>query len=652
MNSELAAAFEAAVQTGIRDAIQLTDWLYQHCYIHRYGAPRPAIPGEDLTAKLQEANRSRNTADHGWQSVELLPNGELAARKRGIIRRFTPGSYLSAERGPSSLPAKDDPVTVYIKKDSLLTQSGNYFVFSETIGTEPEWSTLYRFYWHIAPEGAQALVEAVTEECNAFQLTFRFKCPRQAASYSRRDAAVLYISKEHAHVALPVVERIRQRVAPWLRASAPLFTRPLDTGLAFAEDPPGPDSFGMHRCRLIADAILDHEGNVEQRFRDAGISLEKPWLNPCSEDIPWPPEPAPAPGLRSTRGGFLDTAARIAARLCRDAIWHNDLCTWTGDEETIHKALPANLYRGAAGVALFLSRLATPTAEPIFQRTAQAAMRYALSVADNNWPSGLYSGKPGVLLAAAEILHHDDESQFLAACRPHSSHLDLMSGCAGAIAALLSLHRQRPSPALVEQAIENADWLLSQNTTHHLTGFSHGAAGFAWVFAELYAITSETRFAQAAQEAIAYERQHFNTTENNWPDFRIDPPRFCSMWCHGAGGIGLSRLRIAELLPADPFFQQECDIAWQALKSTRFPNWCLCHGVAGNADILLSAGRREWALAQAHQGIEQFEATGKPWPCDSAPASETPGLMTGMAGIGYFYLRAAITETPSVLLWR
>ncbi|MFN7937892.1 MAG: lanthionine synthetase LanC family protein [Bryobacteraceae bacterium] len=658
MNFEISAAIQAATQTGLRDTIELTDWLYQNCYIHSYGTPLPAIPAADLTATLQQSNRTRNTADHGWQAVELLPNGELAARKRGIIRRFAPGSYLSAERGPSSPPEKDDPVSIYFKKESLLTQPGNYFVFSETLGAEPEWSTLYRFYWHIAPEGAPALVEAVTDECNAFQLPFRFKCPRQAASYSRRDAAVLYIAQHHTHLLLPILERIRRRVEPWLRPSAPLFTRPLSPGLAFAENPPGPDSFGMHRCRLLAEAILQHGGNLERCFLDAGLSLEKPWLNPGSEDLPWPPEAMPAAGPRSTRGGFLDTAARMGAHLCRDAIWHGGQCTWTSDEEItkdqiIHKALPANLYRGAAGVAIFLSRLATPTGEPLFQRTAEAAMRYALALPAGDFSNGFYSGKPGILLAAAEILGETNESEFLATCRPHHGQFDLMSGCAGAIAALLSLHRDRRSPALLHQAERNGDWLLAQaNPIYNLTGFSHGAAGFAWVFAELYAATQQPRFAQAAHDAIRYERHHFSPSENNWPDLRINPPRFCSMWCHGAGGIGLSRLGIAELLAHDPLFQQECDTAWRALEATRFPNWCLCHGVAGNADILLSAGRREWALAQAHQGIEQFEATGRPWPCDSAPAGETPGLMTGTAGIGYFYLRAAIAETPSVLLWR
>ncbi|MBL8174109.1 MAG: hypothetical protein JNK48_05530 [Bryobacterales bacterium] len=660
MKSEIRAAMAAAAASGVSDVAELTDWIYAHCYIRQFGVEAAAIGEEDLTARLQQANGSRNTTDHGWRAVELLGNGDIAASKRGTVRRFAAGSYLSAERGPGTPPAKGDAVSVYVRKESLLTQEGNYFVFSETVGAEPEWSGSYRFYWNIAAEGAAALVEAVTAECNVLQLSFRFKCPRQAASYFRRDGAVLYMPREQAHMGLVAVERIRRRVAEWLRGgegSTPMFTRRLADGLGFAESPAGPGSFGMQRCRRLAEAVLGGE--------DVEVLGERPWLNAGPEDIEWPPAEAAA-GARCARGSLLETAARIGARLCRDAIWHGGICNWTADEEVggrvVHQALAANVYRGAAGVALFLSRLSGATGEGLLRRTAEGAMRYAVSGGRRDVPSGLYSGRPGVLLAAAEVLGNVEEREMLAACRPHEAHTDVTAGCAGAIAALLSMRRRfGGSEALLGQAVENGDWLREKGDgLHRLTGFSHGAAGYAWVFAELYAASGERRFADAAYEAIGYERKHFDAGRENWPDFRQNPARFFSMWCHGAGGIGLSRLRVAEILRRVPEhdgsigdgFVEECEAAWKALEETRFPNWCLCHGMAGNADILLEAGRREWAMEQARAGQEQFEYTGVPWPCDSVPQGETPGLMTGVAGIGYFYLRMAREETPSILLWR
>ena len=52
----------------------------------------------------------------------------------------------------------------------------------------------------------------------------------------------------------------------------------------------------------------------------------------------------------------------------------------------------------------------------------------------------------------------------------------------------------------------------------------------------------------------------------------------------------------------------------------------------------------------AHGGIERYAKRGHPWPCGMN--GETPNLMLGLAGIGYFYLRLAIPAIPSILLLR
>jgi len=52
----------------------------------------------------------------------------------------------------------------------------------------------------------------------------------------------------------------------------------------------------------------------------------------------------------------------------------------------------------------------------------------------------------------------------------------------------------------------------------------------------------------------------------------------------------------------------------------------------------------------AHAGIERYAKRGHPWPCGMN--GDTPNLMLGLAGIGYFYLRLAIPAIPSILLLR
>jgi hypothetical protein len=71
---------------------------------------------------------------------------------------------------------------------------------------------------------------------------------------------------------------------------------------------------------------------------------------------------------------------------------------------------------------------------------------------------------------------------------------------------------------------------------------------------------------------------------------------------------------------------------------------CLCHGLAGNADLLLLAGDpADRALAgQAARHVLTRHA--------GTPADErTPGLLTGSAGIGQFLLRQCDAGVPSPL---
>jgi lantibiotic modifying enzyme len=222
---------------------------------------------------------------------------------------------------------------------------------------------------------------------------------------------------------------------------------------------------------------------------------------------------------------------------------------------------------------------------------------------------------------------------------------------------------------------EGWSWKSLQRTLpKNLTGLSHGVAGIATALLELYAATGDSRFRDGAFAGLQYERTHFCRDQGNWPDFRKiayfpapDKPICLTFWCHGAPGIGLSRLRAWELLERDEEILGEIEIAIGTTKkwfeTTRFPDdgdYSLCHGASGNAELLMMAAevleRTElWAIAEeiGQRGIEQFERNNLPWPCGVAEAGETPNLMLGLAGIGYFYLRLyAPKEAPCILLIR
>src|SRR4029450_1101509 len=104
------------------------------------------------------------------------------------------------------------------------------------------------------------------------------------------------------------------------------------------------------------------------------------------------------------------------------------------------------------------------------------------------------------------------------------------------------------------QAMEHGiGWGTLSVPTKPLAGVSHGAARIAWALLELPALTGEERFQAAAVAAIAYERTLFSPDMGNWRDLReLEVLRraapsaqdvFVTLWCHGAPGIGLARLR-------------------------------------------------------------------------------------------------------------
>lgn len=412
---------------------------------------------------------------------------------------------------------------------------------------------------------------------------------------------------------------------------------------------------------------------------------------------------------------FLQTAATIGRRLCRDAIWSDGECNWLGwsmspigHQWTLaYRAQEGGVYDGTAGIALFLSRLHQFTGEKIFAETARGALRQSLAASaamDDRTKPGFYNGLVGVgyvCLEAGQQLGDDFlvERGFAsldAACAvaPDPQLIDILAGSAGAIPALLDLAERYDRPALSACAEAHARHLLASatksdeglswdtmqgNSDKHLLGYAHGAGGIACALLEMWAATGDQSYRDAADEAFRYERAHFDAAQRNWPDFRkMDMgmgigipipqpagPNFMVAWCHGASGVGFSRLRAYQLHGADEPLAAEIQTALQTTADSLaasaplgYGNFSLCHGTGGNAELFLVAAEvldkpeyREFAESIGQGGVALYHATDSPWPCGVQMAGETPNLMLGLSGIGHFYLRLYDPEAvPSVLL--
>jgi type 2 lantibiotic biosynthesis protein LanM len=397
---------------------------------------------------------------------------------------------------------------------------------------------------------------------------------------------------------------------------------------------------------------------------------------------------------------FLDAAAALGRRLCRDALWAGDRCNWLGDSMefvdnnwgVVHRVIGPDFYGGTSGIALFLHVLHRLTGERLFLLTAQGAMAHAMS-RRHEVPAGgrlaFYSGWTGIAYALAEFGETDRAIALIeeaARDAGDSPGLDVVSGSAGAIPALLTLARRHSAERLLPLATKLGEYLLksarpgdggglSWNTLEgqserDLTGFSHGAAGIAWALLELYAVTHQQAWRDAAEGGFAYERRWFSAEQENWPDFRkiaasapAGPPSYGVAWCHGAPGIGLSRIRGYQILKDDELRREAEAAIRTTTRMLGIPvyglqgDFTLCHGRGGNADLLIyahealgDAASRSGAEAVGRQGIDYFLRNDLPWPCGVPGGGETPNLMIGLAGIGYFYLRLYDPVTVSSVL--
>ena len=281
-------------------ATLLEQVFYQYCYSRTFDGQlrdetaQPPSPDSNLTPALSEANATRERWDTGWQVYQLLPSGQILAHKQGRTRALWPGEFLSLD-APGMQPRPGQNISVFFMRETTTMQPGFYFAFGEAQGDEQEGFSLVRFYWNLRAEGAAPLMRAVTRRLNRFQVPFRFKCLANGAFYHRQDSAVLYVNKRFYRVTSWLLADAHAELSAHLRPETPLFTKRLADGLGLAEEPYTGESFGMQRCRILAEGVLSAEARalkdnaarleeVEQHFHRYGLTLERPYLNPGSVD--------------------------------------------------------------------------------------------------------------------------------------------------------------------------------------------------------------------------------------------------------------------------------------------------------------------------------------------------------------------------------
>ncbi len=273
----------------------LVQFLYPHVYsrsIRRVGDPFP-VPGrqDDLAEALASASRTRERWDDGWHVESRDPNGGAWIR-RGRSRRWaSPGTWRASYARTS-----EPTVQVLVARASRTEQPGFVHFAGETLPDGDETLGLLRFYWNVSADGAPTLAARLTGTLNRFRVPFRLKCLESRSAYYRSDSAVLYIKRGQFQPVIRMLGDVHAAVAAEIEDDVPLFTRRLAPGLGLAMDPDTGESFGMHRCAILARGLHHawatgaHEAKerteaVVARFRAERIDVDRPYLNPGDRDI-------------------------------------------------------------------------------------------------------------------------------------------------------------------------------------------------------------------------------------------------------------------------------------------------------------------------------------------------------------------------------
>ena len=710
-----------AIQAFVRSQLEQT--LYEQFY--QKGSATAFVDDTHLasdngsfSAALAAANHGKGSVEAGWTAREVR-TGRIVVERQGLTLEVPPEICMPRLTETVILPR---PIHLHVPSARPHFSPGYYLAAGAA--PMPTIDKLIRLYWHLKPDGAINWVKCTTETLNMYRLPFQLKVLRVPEFFSRCDAGVLYLPRSAFHMARPALIDIYARVVTELRQEIPAFTQCLAPGLGLAESPAS-QSFGVHRCSVIAAGLIrsrnrgiiqlpDRMECVLAWWRDAGLQIERPYLNPGSQEIYEPLSLRTGAGTISAArlrreaviepSACLDVASEIAISLAREAIWCGNRCTWLGAQIVApgiqsYGTLSADVYSGTAGLGIFLADLWKIARIKESREAAIGAIRQALAGIGELRKTnalGLYTGALGVCWATVRAALSMEETGLigdavvqLQACRDHvighieqQDEWDLLNGQAGAILGLLWLRRILGDDSLLEcakllgRALVVAGkrdrggrlrWRASRGrSTRALTGYSHGAAGAGIALLELGAVLGDARFNEAGLAALAYEHRWYDAERANWPDFRRRQGerrqaryRFATAWCHGAPGIALSRLRAVRLAPSSDITSelkgalQTTGEATRTMVSVPDPDYCLCHGLTGNAEVLSVCSDGiippiVWRVATQGRGAYLLEGQ-TTW--QRRPhLNGSPGLMLGRAGIGHFYLRLFDPSLQSVLL--
>ncbi|GIJ29894.1 hypothetical protein Vqi01_50560 [Micromonospora qiuiae] len=440
----------------------------------------------------------------------------------------------------------------------------------------------------------------------------------------------------------------------------------------FQTRPGGREVWASDRTRLptlLAEPEIDRVTGTIDRLGDVDLQ-DQEWIVKATMAIrrPVPAHRLDRPALTNLDAvaappqRLLAAACEVADRLVACGIADGDRVSWLGVEPVDEQRwllLPTGLglAHGTLGIALFLAHAARLSGVPRYATVARSAVRaypqlrslladqpHLAAAVGCGGLSGLGGmayglGRLAVLLDDAELATLAAETVDLAATVTRQAPPDWRDGLAGCLAAMLAVYRElglRSALALAQRCADLLVLLVRRAVPGDVPeGFVTGWGGIAYALYRMAEMNSRYRPLAARATALTPSASPISDGVPGW--------------CAGEAGRVL-----AATVAGRPAAAVERDL--RALTARQVPrDLSLCHGEMGVAEVLTvlaEAGHPQAARERNRRAGLVLDAIHRHGPiCGTPDEMETPGLLTGLAGIGYGLLRVGFAaQVPSVLL--
>lgn len=352
---------------------------------------------------------------------------------------------------------------------------------------------------------------------------------------------------------------------------------------------------------------------------------------------------------------------------------------------TNHEAADRDAHSGIAGMVYVLAAAHAARVTHFDTTLGERAVR-VLSARASVRPDlpGLVHGRAGCALAIAAAvqagcvsLNKALRGRLAADLAGRLDWPDVTHGAAGQGFAALACARRLGLPELAAGATACAAYLVRMQDAEgtwtlpegapgvsgeRYTGFAHGAAGIMGFLGSYAAFAGDAAADLAWRRAEAWLVSHARRGRGGrwqWPQ-SVSSPSPGYWWCHGAPGIALGWLCVAQAQGVAAIAEGHLRRALEAVAPRRRSDSVgQCHGLAGVGEVYLDAYRilkeacwRERAAEIAHLLVAMCRRRSRrPWHyLPGEPAAGADGLMLGTTGVLHFLLRhhhpATVTRAP------